>query len=177
MVSAAPRSSGPGALALAEDGAVRRWLAGRAMRGPLVVLKFGSPLLVIATLALVLRQPNLAAQPLDVLWLLALPFGAPFVLALVYPFVRWMPQRWTLDATGLHGRGRARVDVPWDEVRWWGVAALPRVPGHGAVAIARGGSRERVARLLVTEAERRAIEGWLRHAAPRMEPRPLPALD
>ena len=177
MVSAAPQSSGPLAVELAEDGAVRSWLAARAMRGPLVLLKFGSPLLVIATLALVVRQPNLAAQPLDVLWLLALPFGAPFVLALVYPFVRWMPQRWTLDATGLHGRGRTRVELPWDEVRWWGVVALVRVPGHVTVALASGESRERIARLFVTDVERAAVEAWLRHAVPQAERRPLPALD
>ena len=164
-------------LALHEDGAVRRWLAARAMRGPLVMLKFGSPLLVIATLALVVRQPNLAAQPLDVLGLLAVPFGVPFVLALVYPFVRWMPQRWTLDATGLHGRGRVRVDQPWSEVRWWGAAVLAPVPGHVSIASGCGdGRRARVARLFVTDGERAAVEAWLRHAAPHAEPRTLPPL-
>lgn len=177
MVSPAPRSSSPTGVELAEDGAVRRWLAARAMHAPLVLLKFGSPLLVIATLVLVVRQPNLAAQPLDVLWLLALPFGAPFVFALVYPYVRWTPQRWTLDASGLHGRGRSRVDQAWEDVRWWGVAAMPRVPGHVSFASASGTPRERVTRLFVTEREADAIEAWLRHAAPQAEERPLPPLD
>jgi hypothetical protein len=177
MVSAAPESSRPEAVELAEDGAVRRWLAARAMRGPLVMLKFGSPILVIATLALAVRQPNLAAQPLGLLWLLALPFGAPFLLTLVYPFVRWMPQRWTLDPHGVHGRGRVRVELAWDDVGWWGVAAMRRVPGHASVAIAHRGPRERIARLFVADAELAVIEAWLRHAAPRAETRALPPLD
>jgi hypothetical protein len=177
MVSAAPESSRPAAVEVVEDGAVRDWLAARAMRGPLVMLKFGSPVLVIATLALAVRQPNLAAQPLDVLWLLALPFGAPLLLTLVYPLVRWMPQRWTLDADGLHGRGRARVEQGWADVAWWGVARMPDVPDHASIAVASRGPRERVARLFVTDAERDAIEPWLRYAAPHAEARPLPALD
>ncbi|MEO6029145.1 MAG: hypothetical protein ABIR79_19975, partial [Candidatus Binatia bacterium] len=128
-------------LEIEEDGAARRWLAARAMRIPLVVLKFGSPVLVIAALAVIVRTPNLAAQPLDVLYLMALPFAAPFLVAMIYPLMRWTPQRWTFDASGIHGRGRVRVDCPWSEVVGWGSATIPRLPSHACVVCVWGTSR------------------------------------
>jgi hypothetical protein len=165
------------ALEIEEDGAVRRWLAARTMRTPLVVLKFGSPVLVIATLAVVVRTPNLAAQPLDVLYLLALPFAVPFIVAMIYPLVRWTPQRWTLDVSGIHGRGRVRVDCPWSEIVWWGSAALARLPGYTCIACARGTTRTRVTRIFVAEEARAAVAAWVRRVAPSAEERTLPPID
>ena len=136
-----------------EDGAARRWLAARAMRGPLVLLKFGSPVLTIAALAIIVRQPNLAAQPVEVLWALALPFGVPLFLAAIYPVVRWRPQAWTLDDGGIHGRGRVSGDCPWAEVASWRVETPDRLPTHARVVFRRAPAwRHRPASMMVPSA-------------------------
>jgi hypothetical protein len=153
-------------LAFTEDAAARRWLAGRAMRIPLVVLKFGSPVLTIAALAIIVRQPNLAAQPLDVLIALALPFAIPFLLAAIYPVVRWTPQAWTLDATGIHGRGRVRGDCPWSEIATWGMHEAEGLPGHSLLQFRRAPTwRHARASMMVPAAQRAAVDAWFVGAA------------
>jgi hypothetical protein len=155
----------PSPLEIREDAAARRWLAARAMRGPLVALKFGSPVLTIATLAIIVNQPNLAAQPLDVLWALALPFGVPFFLALIYPAVRWTPQTWRLDATGLHGTGRVRGDCPWDDVASWSVKDAEGFPSSVHVVFRRAPAwRHLRSSMMVPAADRAAVEAWFRRA-------------
>ena len=152
----------------AEDAAARRWLAARAMRVPLVALKFGSPVLTMAALAIIVTQPNLAAQPLDVLYLLALPFGAPFVFASVYPIVRWTPQTWTLDAAGIHGRGRVGGVCPWPALAEWRLDEPAHLSSHVRVRFRRVPTwRHRRVTMLVPAAERAAVERWLRaHTRP-----------
>jgi hypothetical protein len=146
-----------------EEAAGRRWLAGRAMRLPLVALKFASPVLVIATLAIIVNQPNLAAQPLDVLAALALPFGVPFLLATIYPVVRWMPQEWTLDDAGIRGRGRVSGLYPWPELAGWTLQDADRLPGHVHVVFRCAPAWRHVrASMMVPAAHRAAVEAWLR---------------
>ncbi len=160
--------SGAPAVALApvrfaEDAVARRWLAARAMRVPLVVLKFGSPVFTMAALAIIVTQPNLAAQPLDVLYLLALPFSAPFVFASVYPIVRWMPQTWTLDAGGIRGRGRVGGACRWADVAEWSLDEPERLASHVRVRFRRAPTwRHRRVTMLVPAAERAAVESWFR---------------
>lgn len=161
MVAVAPVVPSP--LEIREDAAARRWLAARAMRVPLVALKFGSPVLTIATLAIVVNQPNLAAQPLDVLWALALPFSVPFWLALIYPIVRWTPQAWRLDDTGIHGTGRVRGDCRWSEVASWSVEDAERLPSHAHVVFRRAPAwRHLRSSMMVPAADRAAVEAWFR---------------
>ncbi len=146
----------------AEDAASRRWLAARAMRVPLVLLGFGSPVLVIAALAIIVNQPNLAAQPLDVLTVLALPFGTPFLLALVYPYVCWSPQAWTLDARGITGTGRVRGTCPWSALATWTIAPAAPLAGTFHVRFRRAPAwRHWPASMMVPAAERAAVEAWL----------------
>ena len=149
-----------------EDAAARRWLAARTMRVPLVLLKFGSPVLTIAALAIIIRVPNLAAQPLEVLWALALPFGTPFVLGAIYPFVRWLPQEWTLDANGIAGRGRTSGRCAWSEVAEWRVEEPERLPSHVRVVFRRAPTWRHVpASMLVPSGERARVEAWFRSGA------------
>ncbi len=144
-----------------EDAAGRRWLASRLMRVPLVALKFGSPVLTIATLAVIIHQPNVAAQPLDVLFALALPFGVPFLLAAIYPLLRWTPQAWTLDAAGIHGRGRVRVSCPWSAVAEWRMDEADRLPSHLRVIFRRAPSwRHLRTSMMVRTADRAAVATW-----------------
>ncbi len=155
----------PPPLEIREDAAARAWLAARAMRVPLVALKFGSPVLTIATLAIIVNQPNLAAQPLDVLYALALPFGVPFLLALVYPVVRWTPQAWRLDDAGIHGTGRVSGDCPWNEVASWSLGDAERLPSHGHVVFCRAPAwRHRRSSMMVPAADRAAVATWFRRA-------------
>jgi hypothetical protein len=150
-----------------EDAAGRRWLAARAMRLPLVAIKFGSPVLTIAALAVIVRQPDLAAQPLGVLWALALPFAVPFLLAAVYPIVRWTPQEWTLDAAGIHGRGRVRGRCRWAELARWGSGPADRPPGQVRLVFQRAPAwRHLPASMMVPAALRDAVEARFRSAAP-----------
>ncbi len=149
-----------------EDAAGRRWLAAHVMRLPLVALKFASPVLTIAALAVIVNQPNLAAQPLDVLYALALPFAAPFVLAAIYPVVRWMPQEWTLDATGIRGRGRVSGHCAWPDVATWSVGDTERLPTHVRVVFRRAPAwRHLRSSMLVPRAERERVEAWFRSGA------------
>lgn len=153
-------------LTFREDAAARRWLAARAMRVPLVLLKFGSPVLTIAALAIIVNQPNLASQPLGVLWALALPFSVPFVLGMIYPLVRWLPQEWTLDADGVAGRGRASGRVPWAQVAEWRVEEPPELPTHVRVTLRRAPAwRHPRASMLVPRGERARVEAWFRSGA------------
>jgi hypothetical protein len=158
----------PAAVALepvhfAEDAAARRWLAARTMRVPLVALKFGSPILTMAALAIIVTQPNLAAQPLDVLYLLALPFSAPFVFASIYPIVRWMPQTWMLDGAGIHGSGRVGGVCPWPALAEWSVDTPEHLASHVRVRFRRAPTwRHRRVTMLVPTAERAAVEPWFR---------------
>ena len=155
----------PAPLEIHEDAAARRWLAARAMRLPLVALKFGSPVLTIATLAIIVNQPNLAAQPLDVLYALALPFGVPFLLALVYPVVRWTPQSWRLDEAGIHGKGRVSGDCPWPDVATWSMRAADPLPSHVHVGFRRAPTwRHRSSSMVIPAAQRAAVEAWFRGA-------------
>jgi len=158
-----PAAGGLGAVHFAEDAAARRWLAARAMRVPLVALKFGSPVLTMAALAIIVTQPNLAAQPLDVLYLLALPFSAPFVFASVYPVVRWTPQTWTLDAAGVHGRGRVGGLCPWPALAEWSLDVPEQLTSHVRVRFRRAPTwRHRRVTMLVPAAECPAVERWFR---------------
>lgn len=142
-----------------EDAAARRWLAARAMRVPLVLLKFGSPVLTIAALALIVRQPNLAEQPLHVRWALALPFALPFLLGAIHPLLRWLPQEWTLDADGIAGRGRANVRVPWTAIATWRVEAPAGLPTHVRVVFRRMPAwRHRARSMIVPSAARADVE-------------------
>ena len=146
-----------------EDAAARSWLAARAMRVPLVALKFGSPVLTIATLAIIVNQPNLAARPLYVLWALGLPFAVPFLLALIYPLVRWTPQSWRLDDGGIHGKGRVSGDCPWSEVATWSLHDADRLPSHVHVRFRRAPRwRHPSSSMLVPAADRAAVEAWFR---------------
>jgi hypothetical protein len=161
VVAVAPAVLAP--LEIHEDAEARRWLAARAMRLPLVALKFGSPVLTIATLAIIVNQPNLAAQPLDVLYALALPFGVPFLLALVYPVVRWTPQSWRLDETGIHGKGRVSGDCPWSDVATWSMHDADRLLGYVHVSFRRAPRwRHLSSSMLIPAADRAAVEAWLR---------------
>ncbi len=163
MVAVAPAVPPP--LEIREEAAARRWLAARAMQRPLVALKFGSPVLTIATLAIIVNQPNLAAQPLDVLWALALPFGIPFLLAMVYPVVRWTPQSWRLDDAGIHGEGRVSGDCPWSEVATWSIHDAERLPGNVHVSFRRAPRwRHLSSSMVVPAAERATVEAWFRSA-------------
>lgn len=155
-------------LVFREDAAARRWLAARAMRVPLVLLKFGSPVLTIAALAIIVRQPNLASQPLGVLWALALPFSVPFVLGAIYPLLRWMPQEWRLDAEGITGRGRATGRTPWSEVAEWRVEQPAGLPTHVRVVYRRGPTWRHVrTSMMVPSAARAAVEAWRAQAGQR----------
>ena len=146
-----------------EDAAARRWLAARLMRVPLVVLKFGSPVLTIAALALIVEQSSLGARPGDALWVLALPFGVPFLMAAVYPVLRWSPQSWVLDAAGIHGRGRVRVSWPWSAVASWRFEAADRLPSHVRVVFRHaGGWRRAGTSMMVRAIDRPAVEAWFR---------------
>jgi len=150
-----------------EDAAARRWLAGRAMRVPLVALKFGSPVLTIAALAVIIHQPNLAGEPLGVLYAMALPFAVPFVLAGIYPVVRWLPQEWTLDAAGIAGRGRVRGTCRWDEVARFAITPAERLPSHVRVAFRRAPRwRHSTTTMMVPAEKSTAVEAWFRAAAP-----------
>ena len=154
-------------LSFHEDAAGRRWLAARVMRGPLVALKFGSPVLTIATLALIVRQADLAAQPLLVLYAFAFPFAVPFLLAAIYPFVRWMPQEWTIDADGIRGRGRRSGRWTWRELDQWRRHPAEGPPGQVRVVLRRAPAyRHCQASMMVPAAERAAVEAWFRAAAP-----------
>ena len=149
-----------------EDAAARRWLAGRAMRVPLVALKFGSPVLTMAALAVIVNQPNLAGQPLDVLYAMAFPFAVPFVLAAIYPVVRWLPQEWTLDAAGIAGRGRVSGTCRWDEVVRFTIASVERLPSHVRVEFRRAPAwRHLATSMMVPATESNAVEAWFRSAA------------
>ncbi len=150
------------AVRFTEDAASRRWLAARAMRWPLVLLKFGSPVLVIAALAIIVNQENLAARPLALLVALALPFGVPFFLAAVYPLVRWLPQEWTLDARGITGRGRAAGTCPWDALARWSITPAAPLPDVFHVVFRRTPAwRSWPASMMVRAADRAAVEAWL----------------
>jgi hypothetical protein len=156
-----------------EDAVARRWLAARTMRLPLVVLKFGSPLLTLAAVAVIVNHPNLAAQPLDVLYVIALPFAVPFLLAAIYPVVRWMPQEWTLDASGIRGRGRVSGQCPWAEVAAWSVKVREPLPTHVEVVFRRAPAwRHLRSSMLVSAAERERVDGWFRTASAVRERRP-----
>jgi hypothetical protein len=145
-----------------EDAASRRWLAARAMRVPLVLIKFGSPVLVIGALAIIVNQPNLAAQPLAVLTALALPFGMPFFLAAIYPLVRWLPQEWTLDDRGLTGRGRVSGTCPWDALDRWTIAPAAPLADVFRVVFRRAPAwRSWPSSMMVRAADRAAVEAWL----------------
>jgi hypothetical protein len=149
-----------------EDAAARRWLAGRAMRIPLVALKFGSPVLTMAALAVIIHQPNLAGQPLDVLYAMAFPFAVPFLLAGIYPVVRWLPQEWTLDATGIAGRGRVSGTCPWGAVARFAITPAERLPSHVRVEFRRAPAWRHLATSMMVPAEQStAVEGWFREAA------------
>lgn len=155
-----------------EDAASRRWLAARAMRGPLVFLKFGSPVLVIAALAIIVNQENLAARPLALLIALALPFGVPFFLAVVYPLVRWLPQEWILDERGITGRGRAAGTCPWDAVARWSIMPAARVPDVFHVVFRRAPAwRTFSTSMMVRAADRAAVEAWVGGRAGAAGPR------
>lgn len=150
-----------------EDAAARGWLAARAMRVPLVLLKFGSPVLTIAALAVIVRQPDLAAQPLFVRSALALPFSVPFVLGAIYPLLRWLPQEWTLDANGIAGRGRANVRVPWSAVTTWRVEEPAGLPTHVRVVFRRAPAwRLRATSMLVPRAARADVEARFARVGP-----------
>jgi hypothetical protein len=164
-----------------EDAASRRWLAARAMRVPLVLIKFGSPVLVIGALAVIVNQPNLAAQPLDVLTVLTLPFGAPFLLALIYPLVRWSPQAWTLDERGITGIGRVPGTCPWAALASWTIAPAAPLRDVFLVRFRRAPAwRHWPSSMMAPAAERAAVEAWLntgrvgesRTSGPAPPPRP-----
>lgn len=150
----------PPPVTVRETPEARRWIAARSLRLPLVILKFVSPLLTIATLAVIVRQVDLAAQPLDVLFALALPFGLPFLLAGAYPLARWSRQEWTLDRDGIHGRGRVRGDYRWSEVADWRSASADRLPGSLHLVF-RPRARRRV-HMVVPAEDREAVERWFR---------------
>ena len=170
-----------------EDAASRRWLAARVMRGPLVVLEFGSPVLVIAALAVIVNLENLAARPLALLVALALPFGVPVFLAAIYPLVsasgllelaaiyplvRWRPQAWTLDERGITGRGRAAGTCPWDAIARWSIVPAGRLPGVFLVVFRRAPTwRSFSASMLVPAGDRAAVEAWLKSRAGAAEHR------
>ncbi len=149
-----------------EDAAARQWVAVRTMRRPLFMLKILSPLLMIGTLALVIRDPDPAAHSLDVIWLLALPFGLPFILAAIYPVVRFLPQEWTIDAAGIHGRGRVRGDCPWRDLASWSLTEPERLPTHARVTFQRTPAwRNPRSTMMVPATDRARVEAWLRHAS------------
>lgn len=149
-----------------ESPAARRWLAARSLRWPLVVLKVGSPVLTIATLALILREEDLAARPLAILFALGLPFVLPFALAAPYPWVRWRPQEWTIDAAGIAGSGRVGGRTAWSDVDGWEIAPTPRLADHVHVVFRRRAAlfRRRV-HMVVPAARRDAVDAWFRDAA------------
>jgi len=160
-------------LTLREDGAGRRWLAGRSMRGPLVALKFMAPLLVLGGVAALVAQKEEVGRMSDLtLVAFALLFAIPFVLAALYPVLRWLPQEWTIDADGVRGRGRVNRCWRWSEVGSWGSAAIDRLPAVVYVELRRATGRS-LARLVIAERERSAVEAWLRAAAPNAERRDL----
>lgn len=157
----------PAPIVVHEDAAARRWVAGRALRVPVVMLKIGTPVLIMANLAVIVRQPNLAAAPIPVLLLLVGSFFLPFAVAVAYPLIRRMPQEWRLDADGVHGRGRVRGDHPWPEITAWKVLPLAALPTHAAVEFDHGRSH---VRMLVPAAERAAVEAWFEVSARRAAP-------
>jgi hypothetical protein len=149
-----------------------------------VAIKFGSPVLTIAALAVIVNQPNLAAQPLLVLFLLALPFAVPLLLAAIYPLVRWTPQEWRLDDAGLHGRGRVSGDCPWSGLASWTMTPAAGLPDVQRVVFRRAPAwRHLPASMLVPTVHRAAALAWLgtgrdgesRTSAPAPPPRPVPA--
>jgi hypothetical protein len=174
------------AVRFSEDAASRRWLAARAMRVPLVLIKFGSPVLVMAALAIIVNSPNLAAQPLDVLTVLTLPFGVPFLLALVYPYVRWTSQAWTLDERGITGTGRVPGTCPWPALAAWTIVpAAPLADAYYVRFLRAPAWRHWSVSMMVPAAERAAVEAWLstgragraRTSDPSHPPRPVPSGD
>jgi hypothetical protein len=157
----------PSPLTLHEDVAARRWVAARALRVPIMMLKIGTPVLIMANLAVIVRHPNLAAAPIPVLLLLAVSFFLPFAVAIAYPLLRRMPQEWRLDAEGVHGRGRVRGDFAWPEITDWKAAPPAHLITHVAVEFRRGRSW---VRMIVPAGEQAAVEAWFRGAAPPSVP-------
>ena len=148
-----------------ESAAGRRWLAARSLRGPLLLLKFGSPVLTIATLAVIVPQEDLAAQPLGILFALGFPFTVPFLLAGAYPLVRWVPQEWTIDADGVHGRGRVSGHCRWSEIESWTITPADRLPDHAHVVFRRRPAyRHLRIHMMIPSALRDQVEAWFRTA-------------
>lgn len=162
-------------LVVVEDAAARRWVAERALRTPLLIAKFGAPLLVILAVAVLVyeRRTGAEASPAARVAFVAI-FGSPFLLVLAYPVLRWWPQRWTLDASGIAAAGRRRGRFAWPALRWWGSTEIARLPSGIRIefgcATARG---ERAVRMIVPAAARSEVEAWLRRAAPAAERREL----
>ena len=93
---------------------------------------------------------------------LALPFGVPFFLAVIYPLVRWLPQEWTLDERGITGRGRAAGTCPWDALARWTITPAAGLADVFHVAFRRAPAwRSFPASMMVRAADRAAVESWL----------------
>ena len=161
-------------LVVVEDAAARRWVAERALRTPLVIAKFVAPLLVILAVGVLVYQRRIGAETSSTARAaFVVIFGSPFLLVLAYPVLRWWPQRWTIDASGITAAGPRRGRVAWSAVRWWGSAPIARVPGATRVELA---TAARVVRMIVPAAGAADVEAWLRAAAPAAERRELPRL-
>jgi hypothetical protein len=159
-----------------EDAAARRWAAERALRMPLLIAKFGAPLLVILAVGVLVYEQRAGVEASAAARaVFVLIFGLPFLLLLAYPALRWWPQRWTIDAAGIAGHGRRRGQCAWSDVRWWGSAAIPRVPACICVQFGRAtGGRKATVRMIVPAAVHPEIEAWFRAAAADAECRELP---
>jgi hypothetical protein len=162
-------------LVLVEDAAARRWIAERALRIPLQIAKFAAPLLVITAVGVLVYQRSVDVEvSFAARTTFVLVFALPFLLVVAYPALRWWPQRWTIDANGIAGRGRRRGRFGWSDVRWWGSAPIVRLPACACVqfACATVGGERRI-RMVVPAAARAEVEAWFASAAGAAERRDL----
>jgi hypothetical protein len=116
---------------IVEDAVSRRWLADSMVGTPWTVFKWSAPLVVVVGAVIVMA--GYASR--RVVGLLILTIGAPAVISggiiAAYPVVRWLPQNWTIDTTGIRGRGgRQFGSIPWSAIKSWAVSEASSLPGY-----------------------------------------------
>jgi hypothetical protein len=163
-------------LVVVEDAAARRWAAERALRTPLLMAKFGAPLLAIAAVGVLVHQRSAGVEASFLARAaFVLVFALPFLLVGAYPALRWSPQRWTIDANGIAAHGLRNGRFDWSDVRWWASAPIARLPAHACVQFACASGRgQRRVRMVVPADVRAEVEAWFATAAALAERRHLP---
>jgi hypothetical protein len=116
------------AISIREDAAARAWrartVATEARRRWLWIAVGGAAF----ASSLAVRDSKLLSLALLIL---SAPGAAIVAMVLVYPFIRWMPQRWNVTDKRISGIGAMETGASrWSDLTSWSIGPIDDLPGY-----------------------------------------------